>query len=153
MQKKGRKLMKQGILLLALTLGVMFSQIAFGPAQGASPAKPSVPKGWKFSFPDGDPKAGKTVFMTMQCYSCHAIQIPGEKLPSDAGGIGPDLSGYSALPKEYLAESIIKAHTVVAAPGYVVKEGKAAMGNYNHFMTIQEMIDIVAFLKQGLGKR
>jgi hypothetical protein len=38
---------------------------------------------------------------------------------------------------------------VAAAPGYVVKEGKAAMGNYNHFMTIQEMIDIVAFLKHG----
>jgi hypothetical protein len=29
------------------------------------------------------------------------------------------------------------------------QEGKAAMGNYNHFMTIQEMIDIVAFLKHG----
>jgi hypothetical protein len=34
-----------------------------------------------------------------------------------------------------------------------MKEGKASMGNYNHFMTIQEMIDIVAFLTQGLGKR
>jgi hypothetical protein len=92
--------------------------------------------------------------MNMQCYTCHTVKIPGEKLPSGAGGIGPDLTAYSALPKEYLAESIIKAHTVVAAPGYVVKEGKAAMGNYNHFMTIQEMIDIVAFLKSGVeGKR
>jgi cytochrome c2 len=145
--------MKQRILLLALALGVSLSQMAFGQAQGASPAKPSVPKGWKFSFPDGDPKAGKTVFMNMQCYSCHAVEIPGEKLPSVAGRVGPDLAGYSALPKEYLAESIIKAHTVVAAPGYVVKEGKASMGNYNHFMTIQEMIDLVAFLKHGLGKR
>jgi hypothetical protein len=141
--------MKQRNLLLALTVGVVLSQMAFRQAQGASPAKPSVPKGWKFSFPDGDPKAGKTVFLNMQCYSCHAIQIPGEKLPSGAGGIGPDLTGYSALPKEYLAESIIKAHTVVAAPGYVVKEGKASMGNYNHFMTIQEMIDLVAFLRHG----
>jgi hypothetical protein len=41
----------------------------------------------------------------------------------------------------------------VAAPGYAFKGGKASMGNYNHFMTIQEMIDIVAFLKHGLGKR
>ena len=130
------------ILLAGFTLG-----------QAASPARPSVPKGWKFSFPDGDPKAGKAVFMNMQCYSCHAIQIPGEKLPSGAGGIGPELTGYSAVPKEYLAESIIKAHTVVAAPGYLVKDGKASMGNYNHFMTIQEMIDVVAFLTQGLGKR
>ena len=146
--------MKQRMLLLALTLGVIFWQSGLWPAEGASAAKPSVPKGWKFSFPDGDPKAGKTVFMNMQCYTCHSINIPGEKLPADAGGIGPALTGYSALPKEYLAESIIKAHAVVAAPGYVVKEGKASMGNYNHFMTIQEMIDLVAFLKHGIdGKR
>jgi hypothetical protein len=148
-----RYVMKQAIVLLALTLGVILLQTEFRQAQGASPAKHSVPKGWKFSFPDGDQKAGKTVFMNMQCYSCHAIQIPGEKLPSGAGGVGPELTGYSALPKEYLAESIIKAHPVVAAPGYVVKEGKASMGNYNHFMTIQETIDLVAFLRHGLGKR
>ncbi|MBI4522261.1 MAG: c-type cytochrome [Deltaproteobacteria bacterium] len=133
------------IFAQAITLGLS----AIGHTAGA-PTVPKVPKGWKFTFPDGDAKSGKTVFMNMQCYSCHAIKIPGEKLPPSAGGIGPDLTGYSVLPKEYLAESIIKAHTVVAAPGYVVKEGKAAMGNYNHFMTIQEMIDIVAFLKRGL---
>jgi cytochrome c5 len=105
MEKKGSKLMKQRTLILALALGVILSQTTFWQAQGASPTTPSVPKGWKFSFPDGDPKAGKTVFMNMQCYSCHAIQIPGEKLPSDAGGIGPELTGYSALPKEYRSGS------------------------------------------------
>lgn len=64
-------------------------------------------------------------------------------------GAGPDLKGYAALPKEYLAESIVKSHTVVAAPGYTVKEGRAAMGEYNHFLTVQELVDLVAFLKQG----
>jgi hypothetical protein len=127
------------ILLAGLTQG-----------EAAGPAKPSLPKGWQFSFPEGDAKAGKTVFMNMQCYSCHATQLPRESLAAPAGRVGPDLTGYANLPKEYLAESIIKAHTIVAAPGYTVKEGKAAMGNYNHFMTIQEMIDIVAFLKHGL---
>jgi hypothetical protein len=143
----------QRTLLWRFLLGLILSFASFAPGETASRAKPAVPKGWKFSLPDGDPKAGKTVFMNMQCYSCHSIQIPGEKLPAGSGAIGPELTGYSDLPKEYLAESIIKAHTVVAAPGYTVKEGKASMGNYNHFMTIQEMIDIVAFLKQGLGKR
>jgi hypothetical protein len=108
---------------------------------------PKAPEGWKFTFPDGNAKDGQTVFMRMECYSCHVMKGLKEKLPTGAGGIGPDLSNYGTLPKEYLAESIIKAHTVVAAPGYVMKEGKAGMGNYNHFMTIQEMIDLVAFLK------
>ena len=39
--------------------------------------------------------------------------------------------------------------TAAAEPGYTVKDGKAAMGNYNHFLTVQELIDLVAFLKQG----
>jgi len=131
------------IFYLAVLLGG-FAQVQ----AAASPAKPSVPKGWKFSFPDGDQKAGKAVFMKMECYACHDVKLRRESL-AKSGDVGPDLSGYSALPKEFLAESIIKAHTVVAAPGYTVKEGKASMGNYNHFMTIQEMIDLVAFLKHG----
>jgi hypothetical protein len=112
-----------------------------------SPASPKVPQGWKFTFPDGQPSAGKAVFLNMQCYSCHTINIPGEKLPFRARGIGPDLTGYSGVSKEYLAESIVKAHTIVAAPGYTVKDGRVAMGEHNHFLTVQELIDLVAFLK------
>ena len=124
------------------------SLIAVGVGWGAgSPAAPKVPQGWTFTFPEGHASAGKTVFLNMQCYSCH--NIAGEKLPFRAKAIGPDLTGYSDLPKEYLAESIIKAHTVVAAPGYTVKEGKAVMGVQNHFLTVQELVDLVAFLKQG----
>ena len=114
---------------------------------GAEAPSPKVPKTWKFSLPDGDPKAGKAVFMSMKCYSCHAIDIPGEKLTSRSKGAGPELTGYSALPKEFLAESIIKPHPFVALPGYTVKEGRVAMGEYNHFLTVQEVIDLVAFLK------
>jgi hypothetical protein len=83
-------------------------------------------------------------------FLCHAIEIPGEKLPpSRSKGAGPVLTGYAVLPKEYLAESIIKAHTVVAAPGYTVKEGRVTMGEYNHLLSVQELIDLVAFLKHG----
>lgn len=114
-----------------------------------TPSTPKVPKAWKFSLPDGDAEAGKTVFMSMKCYSCHAIEIPGEKLTSRSKGAGPELTNYSVLPKEYLAESIMKPHRFVAAPGYTVKEGRVAMGEYNHFLTLQELIDLVAFLKHG----
>jgi mono/diheme cytochrome c family protein len=120
-------------------------------ARAAEPAaaKPQVPAGWTFGLPQGNPASGKAVFTRMECYSCHALRGVPEKPPQGAGGIGPDLTAYAGLPREYLAESIIKAHTVVAAPGYVVKEGQAGMGKYNHFMTIQELIDLVAFLRTG----
>lgn len=86
--------------------------------------------------------------MRMQCYSCHAIDLPGDSLPSDMDGVGPKLvAGYALLPTEYLAESIIKAHTEVAVPTYKRKEGVAGMGNYNDFLTVKELTDLVAFLK------
>ena len=135
-------MIKTANFMLAMSL----SAVGVGWAAG-SPAAPKVPQGWTFTFPEGHASAGKTVFLNMQCYSCH--NIAGEKLPFRAKAIGPDLTGYSDLPKEYLAESIIKAHTVVAAPGYTVKEGKAVMGVQNHFLTVQELVDLVAFLRQG----
>jgi hypothetical protein len=140
--------MKQKISYM-LTLFLALSLSGTALAQKASPAKPSVPKGWTFSFPEGSQETGKQLFIKMECYACHTIKLPKESLAARPGNIGPELTGYSVLPKEYLASSIIKAHPVVAAPGYTVKEGKAAMGNYNHFLTVQELIDLVAFLEHG----
>jgi hypothetical protein len=147
---------KQSISAMAVLI-IAWALVLTGLTWAANaPAAPKVPQGWKLTFPDGDANAGKTVFINMKCYSCHAIEIHGEKLPpARSKGAGPTLNGYAVLPKEYLAESIIKSHPVVAAPGYVVKEGRAAMGEYNHFLTVQELIDLVAFLKQStkpLGK-
>lgn len=135
------------VYALTLTVSLVLSGAVLG--QKAGTAKPSVPKGWTFSFPEGDPETGKQLYVKMQCYTCHTIKLPKETLAAQPGKIGPELTGYAVLPKEYLASSIIQAHTVVAAPGYTVKEGKAAMGNYNHFLTVQELIDLVAFLKHS----
>jgi len=111
-------------------------------------APPEVPPGWTFKMPKGDVSDGKTTFNRMECAACHTMK--GAEVPArGTSGVGPDLSGYVGLPEDYLAESIIGSHTVVAAPGYSVQDGKAGMGNYNHFMTIQELIDLVAFLHAG----
>jgi len=131
-------------------LGLFVALITYSDlARAAAPSVPKVPSGWQFNLPDGNAESGKIVFLNMKCYSCHALNIPGEKLVMRSKGAGPDLSGYTILPKEYLAESIIRFHPVVAAPGYTVKEGRAAMGEYNHFLTVQELIDLAAFLKHG----
>ena len=144
---------KQATLLTAISIAVGLLALTGMTWAANAPSAPRVPQGWKFTLPDGDANAGKIVFLDMKCYSCHAIEIPGEKLPpSRSKGAGPALTGYAALPKEYLADSIIRFHTIVAAPGYVVKEGRAAMGEYNHFLTVQELTDLVAFLKQVKGK-
>ncbi|MEW6268047.1 MAG: c-type cytochrome [Thermodesulfobacteriota bacterium] len=129
--------MRQAILACVLVLLAV-------PASGA---EPQVPQGWKFELPAGDATTGKMLYEKLECFACH--KLAGFPPPSGRAGmdVGPDLTGYGKLPAEYLADSIIDAHSAVAAPGYVMKGGKAGMGNYNHFLTVQELIDLVAFLR------
>lgn len=134
---------------LAVACGLTLAVAGITLAQEATGGAPEVPADWTFTVPEGNATDGHITFMRMECYSCHVLKGIKDQVPTDSGNIGPDLTGYRGVAKEYLAESIITAHTVVAAPGYTVTEGKAGMGNYNHFMTIQELIDIVAFLHQG----
>lgn len=134
--------MKRLIATLTCVFGSWLC-LAEAPAQNSGP---EVPSDWTFTLPAGNPTAGGAVFERMECVACHTM---GKAKPPARGtsGVGPDLTNYSGLPPEYLAESIISAHTVVAAPGYSVKDGKAGMGNYNHFLTVQELVDLVAFLR------
>ncbi len=123
---------------------------AGGWAQG-KPHGPQLPKGWKFTMPEGDPEAGKAAFQKMECYSCH--KVPSGDFPKErsSGGVGPDLvAAYSKLPAPFLAESIINRHQYIS--GTIERYrglGKVSskMGDYSSIMTVRELIDIVAFLK------
>lgn len=136
------------VVPVLIIMAVIIAIFIIIPREPTVVSEPRIPKGWTFTLSKGDAKAGEETFMKMQCYSCHAIDLPSDSLPSDMGGVGPKLvAGYALLPNEYLAESIIKAHEQVAAPGYQIKEGVAGMGNYNDFLTVKELTDLVAFLK------
>lgn len=138
--------MRTRTLIGLATLLTCLGLAAAGPS-AAEDSEPSVPAGWVFVLPDGNAATGRAVFDRMECVACHTKK-GAQSAARGTSGVGPPLSGYADLPKEYLAESIISAHTVVAAPGYTVTGGKAGMGNYNHFLTVQELVDIVAFLRE-----
>lgn len=109
-----------------------------------------VPRGWKFSFPEGDPKAGRDAFVKLECYQCHAIE--GESFPqsaSSATGVGPNLTGMGAHhPAEYFAESILNPNAVIVTePGYTDTAGLSIMPDYRESLTVAELIDLVAYLK------
>ena len=62
-----------------------------------------------------------------------SIKLPPRSLATPAGKNGPDLTGYANLPKEYLAESIIKAHAIDAAPWPPVNDRERRRGgNCSH---------------------
>jgi hypothetical protein len=109
-----------------------------------------VPAGWTFSFPSGDPQSGRAVFAKLECYQCHAVA--GESFPQTSSAerpSGPELTGMGGRhPTEYLAESILNPQAVVVlGPGYTDTAGLSIMPDYRHSVTVDELIDLVAYLK------
>ena len=118
----------------------------------------ATPKGWRFALPPGSPQAGRKVFADFECFKCHAVQ--GEEFPApkaDQGGVGPALSGMGPMhPAEYFAEVIINPNASAAwrvkhhkaeKQGFLGADGKSKMPSYDGAMTVQQLIDVVAYLK------
>lgn len=105
-----------------------------------------------FRLPDGDANQGREVFLYMQCNQCHTIA--GTELPAIpfADPAYVELGGKVATVKTYgdLVTSIINPSHKLAS-GYakekVSENGKSNMYTYNRHMTVQELIDLVAFLQ------
>jgi hypothetical protein len=78
--------------------------------------------------------------------------VRGERfpVPSDTARAGPELSSMAPLhPPEYFAESIINPGAVIErGRGYAAPDGSSKMPSYGDSLTIQEAIDLVAFLRQ-----
>jgi len=158
--------------LIVSTLGVAIAASAWGQgnmsSMGSAPpattkgpapirttmealhASGGVPKGWKFLVPSGDAAKGREVFVTMECFACH--EIKGEAFPKDAKRghePGPELTGMgSHHPAEYFAESILNPNRVIVqGAGYTGTDGLSTMPSYGDTMTLQQLVDVVAYLK------
>ena len=110
------------------------------------------PSAQGFSLPAGDPEAGKIVYTTMQCNSCH--KLPGiDQLPAtDESTISVNLGGKVSKTKTYgeLITSVINPSHRIARRWELQNTddaGKSSMRNYNEVMTVSELVDLVTFLK------
>jgi len=113
-----------------------------------------VPPGWKFTLPEGDPRAGRDAFVAMKCFTCH--DVAGETFPAhkrDVGEVGPGLAGMGGHhPAEYFAEAILNPNSVVVlGEGYTSADGLSRMPDYNDTLTVRQLLDLVAYLKSLSG--
>ncbi len=121
-----------------------------GRAQQAEPphAHGSL-AGWRFTWPQGDPRRGREAFLKFECYRCHEVR--GERFPAatDRGSVGPELSQMGPLHEpEYFAEAIVNpSATIERNRGYEGPDGSSKMPSFNDSMTVQELVDLVAFLR------
>ncbi|MEX2146072.1 MAG: c-type cytochrome [Candidatus Rokuibacteriota bacterium] len=115
------------------------------PSSGAHEAH-GTPPGWTFTLPKGDPLRGRAAFEKFECFKCHEVQ--GEKFPAptDTAGAGPELAHMSAHhPPEFFAESIVNPSAVVER-SYAAPDGSSKMPSFNDSMSVQEVVDLVAYL-------
>ena len=107
------------------------------------------PEGWKFTLPrGGDPVKGRAVFVKFECFACHEVRGETFRPPTPGGTVGPELSGMAAShPPEFFAESIINPSAVIdKGRGYEGPDGSSKMPSFNEDMTVQELVDLVAYL-------
>ena len=105
-----------------------------------------------FRLPDGNAEVGKQLFVQLECISCHAItglELPQATQPSP---VMVTLGGPVTRVKNYgqLVSSVINpSHKIIR--GYpqdeVTVDGESIMQVYNETMTVQQLIDLVAFLQ------
>lgn len=136
-----------------IAAGVLAASAQHG--QHASPSRPpepgqhGTPEGWKFTWPAGDPNKGREIFAKLECYKCHEVLGESFPAPADRERIGPELSFMAPLHEaEYFAEAIINPSAVIEkGKGYAAPDGTSKMPSFNDSVTVQEVVDLVAYLR------
>jgi len=110
-----------------------------------------------FSLPEGDAENGELLLNEYNCFACHTMQgtefLGDEWRLTEDDGIAVELGGVRTTVQTYgdLVTSIINpSHRI--AEGYspeevMTEQGESRMAYYNGGMTVEELIDIVTFLK------
>lgn len=101
-----------------------------------------------FRLPEGNAEKGKQVFLDLKCNTCHRVEGV-ELAPPTAFNL--TLGGETARVKTYgeLVTSIINPSHIISQNHLAeLKEAKLSpMPDYNRMMTVEQMIDLVAFVQ------
>lgn len=107
-----------------------------------------------FRLPDGDVERGKATFIALECGQCHTVAEVELPRPEEKSDVEVSLGGEVRRVRTYgeLVTSIINpSHTL--AKGYpkeeITRDGKSIMSDFNDTMTVQQLVDLVAFLQSA----
>lgn len=105
-----------------------------------------------FNLPPGDAEQGRMTYILLQCSDCHSVESVPWTGDGIEGAINVTLGGKVSRVKTYddLVTSVINPSHRLArgdSPGTTLESGESAMRNYNEFMSVQELIDLVEFLQ------
>jgi hypothetical protein len=131
--------MNHGALVVILMCAAM-GLISTGCAAGGGESDLA-----KLVVPAGDAVAGRQAFHDLKCYACHNVPGDADMPKPYSYHRGPDIGPRQAdQPPEMLADSIVSPSHVLP-PGE--KGGSSPMGNYRSTMTVEQLIDVVAYIR------
>jgi mono/diheme cytochrome c family protein len=137
--------------IILVVLFVLWPVTSLGSAVFAadSPQPKAEAKG--FYLPEGNPQAGRVVFLKLQCNHCHMVSgkaSQGIALPvttAPAPLLDPEVARQDP---GYLVTAIIAPSHDLAKGTLPPKEGKLSpMGDFTRAMKVRELIDLVAFIR------
>jgi len=130
-------------LLLMTTVGM--SLVLSAGCGGTKSAK-------NFTLPEGDAERGKAAFAALQCYTCHKVDgVSGLPVPSPTVADPVVIGGEVTRVKTYgdlLTAIVNPSHNLSEQLKKEWMAGKLSpMPQFNHVMTVEQMIDLVTFLQ------
>lgn len=131
--------MRTSLSFLLLTAVVMV-----GCNQG-----PNSPRG--FSLPEGNYEQGQANFTSMGCNNCHSAKGVAQINPEEAlisfklGDVSRRVTTYAELTTSIINPSHRLSYRLPKEQSSV--DGESLMTNYNNVMTVQQLIDLVAYLQ------
>jgi len=103
-------------------------------------------------LPDGDAARGRAAFVEMRCHACHAVDGVETAAPVAEPVVPVVLGG--AVPRPVSDGTLV---TAIVNPSHEISHGylksavaigrRSRMGEYGEAMTVQQLVDIVAFLQ------
>jgi mono/diheme cytochrome c family protein len=129
------------------TWGVLF----FLPLGALASCGPPEKSASGFRLPDGNVEQGQKAFLNLKCNACH--RVVGLELPPPVADppVPVALGGTVSQPRtdgELMTAIINPSHKIWYgyARELVESNGESRMADYNEVMTVQELVDLVAFL-------
>jgi sulfur-oxidizing protein SoxX len=128
--------------------------ILFGLLWGCGGPRAAKPERG-FALPAGDVAAGQKAFVDLKCYTCHEVEGLTNGIPRPTANPQVDVPLGGLAMREPTDGELV---TAIVNPPHelypggeeqrITSDGGSRMANYNGVITVQQMIDLVAFLHE-----
>jgi hypothetical protein len=138
--------------MIGIIAGLGFAAGLLSGNPGSQTAEKS-PRG--FALPDGDASRGREAFVALRCHACHEVEGLEDELPRPVATpeTGVKLGGLAMREPtdgELVTSITNPSHQMYpAGEEERIRRGEGSrMANLNEAMTVQNLIDLVAFLHE-----